>query len=38
MGINERRDLNKTHHVFDGKKSLEGALDSGLMGSRGLAP
>lgn len=27
MGINERRDLKKTHNVFDSKESAERTLD-----------
>lgn len=37
MSINEHGDLNKTYNVSDGEKSVERALDSGLIGSRGRA-
>lgn len=38
MGINEHMDSNKTRSLFDGRKSEERALNSGLIGNRGLTP
>lgn len=38
MGINEHMDSNKTHSPFGGGESVESALNSGLIGSRGPTP